>query len=101
MGGFLSNLGSLIPGQKNESAEYKEGYDAAEKKYKKFEKERDIAVSQLRKLGYELGENPDPLRSASMIKKFCKSHTSCDGCDFNSQSGCILNGESPSLWMIM
>lgn len=101
MGSLLSGFGSLITGGKKESAEYKDGYDAAEKKYKQFEKERDIAVSQLRRLGYELGEDPDPLRSASMIKKFCKNHTSCDGCPFNSQSGCILNGESPSLWMIM
>lgn len=97
----LFDFGSLLPGGKNESAEYKAGYDAAEKKYKKLETERDVAVNQLRRLGYELGESPDPIRNASAIKRFCRSHTSCDGCDFNSQSGCILNGESPSVWRIM
>lgn len=101
MGNSLFNLGSLLPGSKNESTEYKAGYDAAEKKYKKLETERDVAVNQLRRLGYELGENPDPIRNASAIKKHCRSHTSCEGCEFNSQAGCILSGDSPSLWRIM
>lgn len=96
------NFGNILNAGKNDSGtEYKAGYDAAEKKYKKLEMERDVAVNQIKKLGYELGEEPDPLRSASMIKKFCKSHTSCNGCPFQSSNGCILNGESPALWMIM
>lgn len=94
-------LDNILGGKKNESADYKAGYEAAEKKYKKLQTERDVAVNQIKNLGYELGERPDPLRSASMVKKYCKSRMNCDDCSFNSDSGCILSGGNPSEWRIM
>jgi len=92
---------NILSKGRSETAEYKAGYDAAEKRYKHLEKERDIALAQIKKLGYELGEKPDPLRAAIMIKKHCKSHINCEGCEFQSPSGCVLNGDNPSLWMVI
>lgn len=94
-------LSNLLGGKKNGSAEYKEGYEAAEKKYKKLATERDIAINQLNNLGYKLGERPDPLHSASQVKKYCKSQIDCNSCLFYSQTGCILSGNTPSEWKIM
>ena len=92
---------NILGNKKSESEEYKAGYEAAEKKYKRLQAERDVAVNQIKSLGYELGEKPDPVRSASMVKKYCKSQMNCNTCAFNSDSGCILSGDNPSEWRIM
>lgn len=97
----FGNLSSIIPGgTKKEGADYKSMYEALEKKCKTIASERDAALSLIRKLGYELGEDPNPLKEASFIKGHCKKQTSCERCYFNSKNGCILNGASPFEWRI-
>ena len=94
-------ISSFFQKGNNQSEDYKRGFDTCEKKYKHLEMERDIAVRQIRKLGYEIGEEPDPLKEASTVKKFCKAQTSCDGCPFNASGSCVLRGENPSEWMVL
>ena len=87
--------------QNKVSVDYRNGYEACEKKYKTMEAERDTALAMIKKLGYVLGESPDPLRSASYIKKECKSQLSCENCHFYSaEKKCILEGV-PSEWRII
>ena len=85
----------------NQSEDYKRGYEACEKKNKKLEQERDTAVYQLKKLGYEVGEDLDPIREASNLKKQCRMRTSCEGCSFNASGVCVLKGDNPSEWMVL
>lgn len=82
---------------------YKNGYSDCEKKYKKLQQEYDTAVRQLKKLGYEIGESPDVLRSASVVAKHCKSNIDCSKCEFHirKEDQCSLNGSSPADWRIM
>ena len=81
---------------------YKSGYSDCEKKYKKLEQQYEIMQCQLKKLGYEIGEKPDILKSASLITKYCKSNVDCNRCEFhvNKCDICILSGENPSAWKI-
>lgn len=94
-------LGSLFSKTGSQSEDFKRGYDACEKKYKRLEMERDTAVRLINKLGYEVGEEPNPLKEASTVKKLCKSRTSCDGCPFNASGTCVLKGDNPGEWMIL
>ena len=92
---------SLLGAKKSTSQEYQFGYADAEKKYQNTIRENEVLVSQIRQLGYEIGEKPDPVRNAAFIKKLCKSSTDCNSCPLNSGSGCVLSGENPSQWKIM
>lgn len=97
-------LNSILGGGSKQApnADYARGYADCEKKYKQIEAERNAAMSQLQKLGYVLGEAPDVLKSASSIKKDCRSRTSgCDGCNFQTVDGCSLEGKNPSEWRIL
>lgn len=97
----LDILNSLFSKGNNQSEDYKRGFEACEKRYKRLEMERDTAVRQINKLGYELGEELDPLKEASNIKKMCRGRTSCDGCPFDASGACVLKGETPGEWMVL
>lgn len=85
----------------NTNEQYKKGCDDTEKKYQKIARENEILKAQIRKLGYEIGEKPNQIINAVAIKKECRSRTSCEGCELNSSSGCVLSGSNPSEWKIM
>ena len=102
----ITNIaGKFLGGNKDQTkadaVKFKEGYAAAEKKYKMVFAEKNIAIAQLHKLGYELGEAPSPLKSAHSLKQGCRTRTNCNGCDFAKNGKCVLHGENPSDWEIM
>lgn len=96
------SINSLL--QKNTASEdYKRGYDDCEKKYKALQQQYETALRQIKKLGYEIGEEPNMLNNASVLAKHCKSNISCDGCEFHlkKEDRCFLAGENPAEWKIM
>ncbi len=95
------NFGILQPGG-NSNSDYKRGYDDCEKKYKKLQQQYDVIQRQLRRLGYEVGEEPNVLKNASEIAKHCKTNVNCDKCVFHISKSdtCSLAGENPSSWRV-
>ena len=81
---------------------YKNGYADCEKKYKQMEKNYEVVVRQLKKLGYEVGEDVNIIKSASNITQHCKSMVGCDNCVFYIKKAgrCTLSGDSPSSWRV-
>ena len=84
------------------SEAYKNGYADCEKKYKQMEKNYDVVVKQLKKLGYEVGEDVNIIKNASNLVKYCKSNVGCENCDFymKKEGSCILSGDNPSDWRV-
>lgn len=97
--GFKLNLWNM-----NESTAeaYKSGYSDCEKKYATMESQYNTVVKQLKKLGYEVGEDVNVIKSASVIAKHCKSNVGCKGCEFYvaKTDSCILSGSNPADWRI-
>lgn len=81
---------------------YKNGYADCEKKYKQLEQNYEVVMKQLKKMGYEIGEDVNMIKNASSLSKYCKSNVGCDKCEFYSSKtdSCVLSGDNPSDWRV-
>lgn len=94
----LSALLNLWKANPETSEAYQAGYEDRKKEEEHNNKLGEVAINQLRQLGYEVGEPINIIRAAEQIRTHCHQHPECSSCPFLSKNGCVLSGETPDDW---